>query len=81
MTREQVLSELQLIFQDAFLDNELQINEETTAADIEDWDSLMQVTLISAIEKKYQKQFMLEDVLGLENVGDMVTLILQDENL
>ena len=40
------------IFRDAFMDSALEISEQTSAKDIEDWDSLMQITLITAIEKK-----------------------------
>lgn len=77
MDREQVLSELIEIFRDAFMDSGLEISEQTCAKDIEDWDSLMQITLITAIEKKYDVQFSLDDVLALENVGGMVDLILR----
>ena len=66
------------IFRDAFMDSALEISEQTSAKDIEDWDSLMQITLITAIEKKYGVQFSLDDVLGLENVGGMVDLILRE---
>ncbi len=60
------------------MDSALEISEQTSAKDIEDWDSLMQITLITAIEKKYGVQFSLDDVLGLENVGGMVDLILRE---
>lgn len=78
MKREQILEELNGIFRDAFMDDKLEIFEHTSAKDIEDWDSLMQITLVTAIEKKYNVQFSLDDVLGLENVGGMVDLILRE---
>lgn len=77
MDRSQILHELNVIFREAFMDDALNISEQTCAKDIEDWDSLMQITLITSIEKKYDMQFGLDDVLALENVGDMVDLILR----
>ncbi|MEY8333799.1 acyl carrier protein [Lachnospiraceae bacterium 47-T17] len=78
MDRKQIMIQLNGIFRDAFMDSALEISEQTSAKDIEDWDSLMQITLITAIEKKYGVQFSLDDVLGLENVGGMVDLILRE---
>ena len=78
MDRKQIMIQLNGIFRDAFMDSALEISEQTSAKDIEDWDSLMQITLITAIEKKYGVQFSLDDVLGLENVGRMVDLILRE---
>ena len=79
LDRKQVLDELNVIFREAFMDGELNISEQTSAKDIEDWDSLMQITLITAIEKKYNIQFSLDDVLALENVGGMVDLVLRGQ--
>ncbi len=78
MDRKQIMIQLNGIFRDAFMDSALEISEQTSAKDIEDWDSLMQITLITAIEKKYGVQFSLDEVLGLENVGGMVDLILRE---
>ncbi len=77
MNREQLLAEINDIFKDAFMDDDLVITEETNAEDIEDWDSLMQITLITTIEGKYGIEFTLDDSLAMKNVGDMMDLIIQ----
>lgn len=66
---------LQEIFRDIFDDEELVITEEMTAADIEDWDSLVQINLIIAIEKEFKVRFSLEEVSKLKNIGEMLDLI------
>ena len=66
---------LQKIFRNVFDDKKLQIRRETTAADIEDWDSLAQINLVAAIEAAFSLKFDIADILALKNVGDMMDLI------
>ncbi len=75
MDMQQVLSDVQQIFRDNFDDDELVITRQTNAEDIEDWDSLEQINLLTAMEKKFELKFKLEDVRNLENVGDLLNLI------
>ena len=75
MTREAIFEELTEIFRDIFDDEEIELTDETTSDDIEDWDSLEQINLLVAIEKKFSVKFKLDDVSHLANVGDMVSLI------
>lgn len=70
-----IMEAVQEIFRDNFDDEELEITRETSAADIEDWDSLEQINLLTAMEKKFSIKFKLEDVRGLKNVGEIVDLI------
>lgn len=77
MTRNATIEKLEDIFQDIFDDEELKIRNETTAKDIEDWDSLAHINLVVAIEKEFEIKFGLGELPGLENVGDMIDLIHQ----
>ena len=69
------LATLTEVFQQVFEDDELAITRETTAADIESWDSLMHVSLILAVEKKFRIRFSSSEVSSLMNVGMLVDLI------
>ena len=53
MQREEVLSKVNEIFQDAFDKEDLSISLETTADDVDGWDSLMQMNLIKMIEDEF----------------------------
>lgn len=75
MTEQDILSEVQDIFRDNFDDDSLVITRETCADDIEDWDSLEQINLLTAIEKKFNIKFKLADVRDLKNVGDLLDLV------
>ncbi len=75
MDKNQILDAVQTIFRDNFDDDTLVITPDTTAQDIEDWDSLEQINLLTAMEKKFGIKFKLEDVRNLNNVGDILDLI------
>ena len=75
MDKQTIFDAVQEIFRDNFDDEELVITRETSAADIEDWDSLEQINLLTAMEKKFGIKFKLEDVRGLANVGDLLDLV------
>lgn len=77
MNSNELMEQIQTIFRDNFDDDSLEITRETTADDIEDWDSLEQINLLTAMEKQFGVKFRLEDVRDLENVGDMADLILR----
>jgi acyl carrier protein len=76
MTHDSVLERIQPIFRDIFDDETLVVEDKTCADDIEDWDSLAQINIVVAMEKIFSLKFSLEDLKGIENVGDMVDLIL-----
>ena len=69
------LIKLQDIFRDVFDDNSLNISVQTNAKDIEDWDSLMHINLVVAVEKEFKIKFFLGELKTLKNVGDMIDLI------
>lgn len=75
MGREEILERINEIFHDVFDDDSIVVVEETTADDIEDWDSLMHITLISEIEADFGFKFQMKDVVGMKNVGEMLDII------
>jgi acyl carrier protein len=63
------------IFREFFRDDSLVISGETSAKDIEGWDSLAHITLIVAIEKKFGIKFKLAELHEVQNVGDILALV------
>ena len=76
MSREEIFERLNLVFQDVFDDDEITVNEETTADDIEDWDSLEHINLVAAVETEFGMKFTMGEVVTMKNVGEMVDIIL-----
>jgi len=75
MDRDTIIAELQPIFQDILDQPDLVIDAESNAKNVEDWDSLAHVNLVTAIEKKYKIKFALGELQELKNVGDMADAI------
>lgn len=63
------------VFQDVFDDDELELFDEMTAEDVEDWTSLTHIQLIVAVEKKFGVKFTTVEVMKLKNVGEFIALI------
>lgn len=74
MTRVEIFEKLNEVFSDVF-DEDIEVTDETTAADIADWDSLTHITLISEVEDAFGIKFSMNVVLGMKNVGEMADII------
>ena len=75
MELQEIFQKLDEVFQDVFDDPNIHVTDETTAADIEDWDSLEHINLIVAVEKAFGVKFGMGEVTHMENVGEMADLI------
>jgi len=78
MTREEVYESLIAVFQDVFDDDELVVNDETVASDVDGWDSLMHITLIDSIEDEFDIKLSMKTVVHAKNVGELVDAILEE---
>lgn len=71
MTTEEVLAQVKQIFVEVLDEDDLEINEETTADDVDEWDSLNHIQLVVAIEKYFKIRFNAAEIQGYGNVGEM----------
>lgn len=75
MTLDAMLEQLQTVFRDVFEDDELTINRQTSADNVEGWDSLMHVSLMINVERVFGVKFSTTQVASLKNVGELMDLI------
>ena len=75
MEREEILNKLTGIFRSIFNDQNLEIGDDLTANDVENWDSLTHMLLISEVESNFSVKFKLKELNKMHNVGDMVNFI------
>ncbi len=76
MEKTALLSQIQEIFRDVLDEDDIILNDETTADDVDGWDSLTHIQLIVAIEKKFKIRFTSKEILSWKNVGEMMNCIL-----
>jgi len=75
MIAEEIQRRMTEVFRDV-LDNEaITLTRETTADDIEEWDSLAHISIIVAIENEFSIKFDLMDIKPLKNIGEFIDLI------
>ena len=79
MTRNEVFSGIQDIFRDIFDVDDLVISNTTNSDEIEDWDSLNHINLVSAIEKEFKIKFALGELMAIKDVGAMVDLMINEK--
>ena len=70
--KKEILAKLQNIFRIIFDDDSIKININTTAEDIEEWDSLNQIRIILACEKEFSVRLNPREINDFANVGEMV---------
>jgi len=75
MTRIEIFEKLNEVFRDVFNDDTIIVEEETTAQDIDEWDSLKHIILISSVERAFDIKFDMKTVVSMKNVGEMVDII------
>lgn len=63
------------VFQNVFDDDDITVDRETTADDIDDWDSLEHIRLIAAVEREFSVKFSMKEVSAMKNVGEMMDII------
>ena len=75
MERNEVLEQVNEIFIEVLDNNNVSLSDATTAADIEEWDSLTHIQIVVAIEKHFKIRFASKEILRWENVGEMINAI------
>ena len=72
METKEILKALNDVFKDVFDDDMLILTRDTTAQDIEEWDSLNQIKLIIECERVFDIRLKARDINILEDIGEMV---------
>ena len=67
-----VLEKINKIFCVVFEDDSIKVGNETTADDIDGWDSLSHINLVVAIEMGFGIKFTQKEILSFKNVGDLM---------
>ena len=80
MDTQTILNEMSLIFREVLKRENIVLDNETTAQDIEGWDSLTNMQLINKKETHRHRRVTFRDIVKLKNVGDICHAILTKTN-
>ena len=75
MSAPTTMETLQEVFADVFGLDAVALTTETSAKDIENWDSVNHVMLITAVEKKFSIRFKSREIAKFNRVGDIVDAV------
>lgn len=75
MSREEIYERLNEIACDVFEEENLQLNDETTADDVDGWDSLTHLSFVNEIEIEFSIKFTLAEIRNFKNVGELVDAV------
>ena len=75
MESTEILKQINMIFIDTLDNEDVVIEEDTTANDVEEWDSLTHIQLVVAIEKHFNIRFTSKEIQSWVNVGEMINCI------
>ena len=72
MERNEILKRVEEIFREELEQEDLVLSDETTADDVDGWDSLSHVQLVAAMEEAFGIEFKSREILSWDNVGDLI---------
>lgn len=75
MERQLIVEKITTIFREVFGDNNIVITDEMTAADVENWDSLTHMQMITKVEDELGIKFKLKELNRLKKVGDLISIV------
>jgi acyl carrier protein len=77
MDRSEILKELNEIFIDTIDNGDIRLTNDTTANDVDGWDSLTHIQLVVGIEKHFRIRFTSREIQSWKNVGELTDSIIK----
>lgn len=75
MDKKEILDKVQAIFRDVLDNDDIVLNPNESADDIDDYDSLAHVQIVDAIQKEFKIKLKSKDILSWDTFGEMLDCI------
>ena len=75
MSNLEIIKQLEKVFREVFDNDDIHLSESTNSEDIEAWDSLTHIQLVSEIQKTFGIRINAREMMTWDKVGDMVETI------
>lgn len=79
MERTDIYKKLEEVLCDVFDLDEVALSDNTSADDIEEWDSLSHILLVVTVEKAFGVKFTAHEIMKWKNVGELVNSIMDKQ--
>jgi acyl carrier protein len=77
MNNNKIVTTLESIFKNVFTNYKDEINKDLSSDDVEDWDSMNHLNLMVEIQDEFNVQFDFSEIITIETVGDIISLLEQ----
>ena len=77
MTDLEIYDQLTVVFRQVLEDDTIVLTPETTADDVDGWDSMNHIFIVVELEKRFGVKFQAAEMEELKNVGELATLVKQ----
>ena len=77
MNRNDITTKLTTVFREVFNNASLNLNDGMSAKDIDNWDSLTHMLMITRVEEVFGIKFRLRELNRLKCVGDIISLLVE----
>ncbi|OAN49223.1 acyl carrier protein [Paramagnetospirillum marisnigri] len=74
---DEVKARLQAVFHEVFDDTSIELFDEMTAEDVDDWDSVNHITLVLSVEKEFGLKLKVGEIAKLNDVGAMIRMLME----
>lgn len=75
MERKEIVDKLTLVFRQTFDTTDLELSDDMTASDVDNWDSLTHMVLIGDVEKQFGIKFKLKELNKMNTVGHLIDMV------
>ncbi len=75
MNKEEILSKVKIAFVSVLEHDNFELTDETTASDVDGWESITHMIIIAEVEKSFSIKFKLMDLMNMNNIGDLINTI------
>ncbi len=80
MNRNEVVSKFNEICKDVFENDSLEIFDSMTAEEVEGWDSLSHLSLVSEIMEEFGVNLTLDEINNSKNIGELIDAVMNHLN-
>lgn len=75
MGKEEIIEKLKQVLVSLLKHDNFEMRDDLTAADVDGWDSLTHMSIITEIEEIFNIKFKLRELNKLKNMGTLIDLI------